>query len=129
MFGGFKRKSTGQSGEDYAVKYLKKNGFSIMDRNYSNTTGKRIGEIDIIATRDAILHFVEVKSRIGDKESLYAAEQNINSSKLRKLERISQIYLKEKNLLNLDFQFDAIIIVFDSKLNILHFKYIECIYF
>jgi putative endonuclease len=50
---------TGKTGEDLAAEWLSNKGFEIMTRNW------RYGryEIDIIASRASILHFVEVKSR------------------------------------------------------------------
>lgn len=52
-------KVTGQFGEDSAEKYLKKNGFTIIERNFFC----RGGEIDIIALKRKELHFIEVKTR------------------------------------------------------------------
>jgi len=52
----------GQIGEDCAVKYLENRGYKILERNYR----KKYGEIDIIALKDSILHFVEVKSKSGN---------------------------------------------------------------
>ncbi|MCG2694717.1 YraN family protein, partial [Candidatus Parcubacteria bacterium] len=48
----------GNLGEGIACNYLKNEGFNIIERNY----WKPWGEIDIIAQKGAILHFVEVKS-------------------------------------------------------------------
>jgi len=50
---------TGKNGEDLAVEWLAAKNFAILDRNW------RYGryEIDIIASRDDILHIIEVKSR------------------------------------------------------------------
>ena len=48
----------GQKGEEIASKYLEKKGFTIQDRNYR----KKWGEIDIVAFKDKVLHFVEVKT-------------------------------------------------------------------
>lgn len=55
-------KDTGSWGEDQAVKYLKKHGYRIIERNYSC----RFGEIDLIAADQRYLLFVEVKLRRSD---------------------------------------------------------------
>ena len=44
---------TGEIGENIAVKFLVKHGFSILDRNYT----KKWGEIDIIAEKSNKLYF------------------------------------------------------------------------
>ena len=50
----------GHKGEDMAVEYLQQNGYCILNRNWTNKGRK---EIDIIATKDDIVVFVEVKTR------------------------------------------------------------------
>lgn len=55
----FSTKTIGDKGEEYAVKYLKRNMYSILARNYR----KRYGEIDIIAENKEYIIFVEVKTR------------------------------------------------------------------
>ena len=55
------RKNVGDSGEDFAARILEESGYQIIERNYST----RYGEIDIIAFRDGVLHFIEVKTRTG----------------------------------------------------------------
>ena len=52
-------RTKGAIGEDLAVKYLKKLGYKIVERNYNC----QFGEIDIIATHNNYYIFVEVKSR------------------------------------------------------------------
>ncbi len=52
-------KTTGNEGESEAERYLKKNGFKIVERNFSC----RSGEIDIMAEKKGELHFIEVKTR------------------------------------------------------------------
>jgi putative endonuclease len=47
----------GLEAEEKAVKYLVKNGYKILKRNFHS----RFGEIDIIAKKDDILNFIEVK--------------------------------------------------------------------
>lgn len=50
---------TGNYGEDLAVKFLKKQGYKILERNFRISGG----EIDIVAKDKDILVFVEVKAR------------------------------------------------------------------
>lgn len=49
----------GQKAEDAAAKHLIKLGYKILNRNYKN----RYCEIDIVASKDKIIYFVEVKYR------------------------------------------------------------------
>ncbi len=50
---------SGEAAEDEVVKYLQKQGFKIIDQNWKT----KWCEIDIIALKDEVLHFVEVKYR------------------------------------------------------------------
>ena len=77
---------TGEIGENVAVKFLMKHGFAILDRNYT----KKWGEIDIVAEKDNLLHFVEVKSVVREgvsHETLdeYRPEDNMHPWKLKRL--------------------------------------------
>ncbi|HCM82095.1 MAG: hypothetical protein UW37_C0008G0022 [Candidatus Gottesmanbacteria bacterium GW2011_GWA2_44_17] len=57
------KQNLGKHGESLACDYLEKHGYGIIDRNFK----ARYGEIDIIATKDKILVFIEVKTRINQK--------------------------------------------------------------
>jgi len=94
-------RAKGNLAEDKASLYLENIGFLIIDRNFYS----RFGEIDIIVSKDNILHFVEVKSGL-DYES---AILNITKSKLSKIIRTAQVYMK-KNSLDVDFVFDAVVV-------------------
>lgn len=67
----------GKRGEELAVKYLEQKGFTILHRNW------RFGryEIDIIALKDGILHFVEVKLR--SYQGFGAPEENVTKQKMK----------------------------------------------
>jgi len=92
----------GDASEDLATLYLEQEGFSIIERNYF---AKKLGEIDIIAQRDGVLHFVEVKSGKADFDPVY----NVTPAKLRKIINSAHYYLKSKKL-DLPFCVDALII-------------------
>ena len=95
----------GNIAEDRASDFLFDNGFTIVERNFYS----RFGEIDIIASKENVLHFIEVKSGI-DYES---AVQNITPTKLSRFTKTCYVYLK-KNALDVDFMIDAVIVTPDQ---------------
>ncbi len=82
-------KELGDRAEQMAADYLKARGFAIVERNFHS----RFGEIDIIATKDNVYHFVEVKS-----STLYHPLYDITQNKLSKLIKTISIYLKKNNI-------------------------------
>ena len=79
----------GKMGEDIACKYLLENNYTIVLRNYK----KRFGEIDIIATNEDFLVFVEVKTR---KNSNYGyASEFVDIKKQRKIIKTASEYLMD----------------------------------
>jgi len=112
----------GEIGEDVAVKHLVKHKFQILERNYR----KKWGEIDIIASKDGILHFVEVKTVSYEthfEENF--PEQNVHRFKQQRLKRVIQTYLAEKRVsYETPFQIDIISVYFnpvtkDNKIRVL----------
>jgi len=86
-----KTKQLGNIGEDIAEKYLKKQGYKIIERNFRY---KGCGEIDIIAKKGGSLSFIEVKTRITKSQrSPYTPEDNITYFKQKQLIKLSKIYL------------------------------------
>ena len=103
------KRKLGDMGENIACDFLIGRGFEIVGRNYS----KKWGEIDIIARKDKLIHFVEVKSvRATSREvkmnlDWYRPEDNLHPWKLKRLTRAIQTYLLEKDIES-DWQFDVI---------------------
>ena len=91
----------GNFAEERACSYLVENGYEVVERNFYS----RFGEIDIIALKEDVLHFVEVKSG-DDYES---AIQNITTTKLSRIIKTAQIYMKKQNSDN-DYTFDAVVV-------------------
>lgn len=84
-----------------ACLYLNKHGFLIKERNYL----RKFGEIDIIATKDGLVHFFEVKSVIDRGfNNGHRPEENVHNLKLNKLRKVIQIYLND-NKYGLDAKF------------------------
>ncbi|MBI5742227.1 MAG: YraN family protein [Candidatus Niyogibacteria bacterium] len=114
------KQKVGKIGEDLAVKHLVKLGYVILARNY----WKPWGEIDIVATKDGILHFVEVKSvssaiaGSGPVNDRYTPEDNVHEWKMKRLLRTIETYLIEKNVSDeTDWQLDimAVFVDFQAK--------------
>jgi len=86
----------GQNGEDYAVDFLTKKGFAIIERNYRY---RNSGEIDIIARKDNLLIFVEVKKR---RTAQYGgALYSLSSRKKKSMRFVAEQYLNNHPALNI----------------------------
>ncbi len=85
-------KTTGQTGEDVAVKYLKKQRCKIIARNYT----KPWGEVDIIAKKKKKLIFVEVKAQTSEISGDFRPEEHFTEDKKEKLIRACHSFMLEK---------------------------------
>ena len=68
---------TGNSGESLAAEYFLEKGYEILYRNWRY---KRL-EVDIIASRNGMLHFIEVKTRTSTKFGY--PEENVSAKKIK----------------------------------------------
>jgi putative endonuclease len=104
---------TGKQGEDLAAEYLKKQGFTILERNW------RIGhyELDLIAKEGDMVVVVEVKTRT----SLYGGEPevSVNRMKQRTLVKAANAYVLHFGI-DLPVRFDIISIVIKGDNHIIH---------
>ena len=98
------RRHTGESGESIAVKFLKKNGYKIIERNYRCN----LGEIDIIARDGRVLAFIEVKARRTDEFG--GPKWAVTSRKQRKISMVALKYLKETEQMEKKARFDVVAI-------------------
>ena len=93
----------GKEGEYLAVRFLEHHNYHIQHRNWRTS----FYEIDIIATREKILHFIEVKTR----HSLVFGypEEQVGRRKLRNLRKAAEFFL-ELNPYWKNIQFDIVAI-------------------
>lgn len=109
----------GELGEDIACTFLEKNGFKILERNYT----KKWGEIDIIAKKDTTLYFIEVKSvscetlpGLSNNESnIKRPEENMHPWKMKRLSRTVQTYLIHNRIGDTPWQFDLALVYLSLK--------------
>lgn len=90
----------GEVAESSAVEFLQNSGFEIVERNYFT----RYGEIDIIAKKDLIYHFIEVKSGKN-----FNPLQNVTPKKLNRIINSIYIYLAD-SALDVEFCVDVVVI-------------------
>lgn len=112
------RSLSGTEGEKVAARYLEKNGYKILEKNY-RVAGS---EVDIIAQKDETLCFVEVKTRGSDDYGL--PEEFVDERKRRKIIRAAKIYSSQKMYEDFYVRFDIISVLpegegldFDIKIN------------
>lgn len=80
---------SGKAGERYTAKYLAKNGYKVIAKNYHS----RFGEIDIIAENAEYIVFVEVKTR--EAGSQVSPVEAVTPSKQRKIISTARLYLSQ----------------------------------
>ena len=92
----------GQQSEQLVSKYLIDQNFSILENNYK----KFFGEIDIIAQKDDLIVFVEVKARKNSKISLHNL---VTYSKQQKIIKVARFFIADRQgaLQNKTLRFDV----------------------
>lgn len=96
------RKTFGQASEDAAARFLKRNGYKIVERNFRNA----LGEIDIVARHKGVLVFVEVKAR---RSQAYGSPKGaVTPAKQRKLSQVALAYLKNLGGTQTPARFDVV---------------------
>ncbi len=94
--------------ETQCITFLKKNSYFIKQRNYISP----YGEIDIIAEKNNIIHFIEVKSAKSNFENLL---YKLNSKKQNKIIKTALDYLTKYNINNKQINF-IYMIVYKNKI-------------
>ena len=119
------RKTVGAWGEAVAVKRLELNGFAIRARNWRPraVSGTSHGELDIVAERAGVIHFVEVRTRRSQRYG--APGETLGARKRAKLLITAQAYLAEHHLEDCNWCIDAILIEMDQRNQIQHYDHIE----
>jgi putative endonuclease len=84
--------AVGARGEDLAVKYLKKKGFKVIERNYHCSAG----EIDLIARDKDSLVFVEIKARSSSEYGL--PQEFVDRFKQRKMIEAARFFMAERRV-------------------------------
>jgi putative endonuclease len=97
------KRSYGDAAEAFVADHLIKAGFVILQRNYA----KQFGEIDLIACKDNLLIFVEVKMRHNPYMDL---SEVITPSKQKKIITVAKYYLTLHNHNDKTWRFDVALV-------------------
>jgi len=116
-------KRIGNLGERIAENYLRDRGYQILDKNYifRMVGNPQRGELDIVAKKDDIISFIEVKTL---RDQLISPEEKVNFGKQRKLRITAESWLMKKKIpLNSKWQIDIIAIkIRGKKVEVSHFE-------
>jgi putative endonuclease len=81
------RQALGNHGETLTAEWYVQHGYEIVERNWRVAEG----EIDVVARRDRVLVFCEVKTRTSDRFG--TAAEAVTTAKQRRLRRLAAAYL------------------------------------
>lgn len=110
------RRLQGNQAEALVCEYMTNKGFSIYSQNYS----KPFGEIDIVATNQDLLLFIEVKQRTNQ---LYDPSYAITISKQKKIIMTAKAFIAEHTITNKICRFDVALVTYQHEKP--HITYIE----
>jgi putative endonuclease len=106
----------GRRGEDFAHRYLRSAGLTVVARNYRPNEGD--AEVDIVARDGDTIVFVEVKSRVSDRVS--SPERAIDGQKQKNIVRAARAYATRAGIAWTQVRFDTISIVFSNPPSLVH---------
>ncbi len=103
----------GQIAEDAVAKYLQQQGYKIIDRNWKT----KFCEVDIIAQKEHVVHFVEVKYRGSSTQG--DGFDYITPKKLKQMEFASRVWVSANN-------YDGEFVLSAAQINAeMHVEYLE----
>jgi putative endonuclease len=92
----------GVRGEAAAEHFLRRQGYTIVERNYRC----QLGEVDLIALHGSVIVFIEVKART--RSPFGSPFEAVDRHKQRQLERVAKYYLSRHRLHHRDARFDVV---------------------
>ena len=112
------KNKSGVWGEIYTARYLRDNGYKIITSNYSC----RFGEIDLIAQKNGVLCFVEVKTR--DENSLTRPADAVDEGKQSRITATAENFIVFSGIQE-DMRFDVCEVLLDGNMKVTDLNYIE----
>lgn len=101
---GRQRRQTGIRGETLAYWYLRRQGYTVVSRNYRGR--HTFGEIDLIGWDGDVLAFVEVKTRTTATGG--PPERAVDAEKQQAVSRAARDFLSRRRLADVSYRFDVL---------------------
>jgi len=100
---------TGKLGEELGSSFLVTNGYILKEKNWRHTHW----EVDVIAEKDTVLHFIEIKTRRSNKYG--KPEEKVGRKKIQNLINAAEEYLyKNPAWKRIQFNILSILIIKDQ---------------
>ncbi len=103
-----KTAALGKVGQDCVEKYLLDQGFTIIGRNFT----VKVGELDLVATKNELVCFVEVKTR---REQYFPICSVVTKTKQQKLEKAAKWFVARNKIVDKVLRFDVATVIFADK--------------
>ena len=108
------RKTLGEHGEQGVADWLQREGYAIVQRNFSC----RFGEIDLIVRKEEVVAFVEVKRRL---TNYFALSEVVTPSKQRRIAQTAKYFIAQHGSDDLAYRFDvALVHETETGMNVTH---------
>lgn len=103
----------GQYGERVAAAHLVEAGYELLARNWRCHDGELDGELDIVARRDGVLAFVEVKTR--SSVDFGEPAEAVGPQKVRKIRELATVWLRTHPTEHSEISFDVVSVLHSGK--------------
>ncbi|HIP88010.1 MAG TPA: YraN family protein [Anaerolineales bacterium] len=113
------RLGLGRRGETLAAQELARQGYEIVARNWRCEAG----EVDIVARRDGVWHFVEVRTRRGD--GFGTPEESLTLAKQARMVAVAEYYLAAHDLKDVDWRVDLMAVEMDRAGRLVRVEMVE----
>ena len=104
-------RALGSRGEDLAMRFLQKQGYTIVDRNYRPRNGK--GEVDLIGWDGKTLAFIEVKTRASGETG--SPERAVHPEKQKHITRAAEAYTRRAKVNGDTIRFDVVTVITEGR--------------
>jgi putative endonuclease len=96
------RRAHGRFGEDRAAAWCGANGYAVLARNWRT----REGELDLVARRDGVVVFCEVKARASN--AFGSPAEAVTPAKQRQVRHMAVAFLADQGLRAAELRFDVV---------------------
>jgi putative endonuclease len=103
------RQQKGRLGEEAACDWLREHNYRILRQNWRC----RSGEIDIVASHEGMIVFIEVRSRSGNGR-FGTPQESVDIRKIQQVRATASVYLQMTGETNDQIRFDVIAVILDK---------------